>query len=287
MSDMSAASSGEPKYVVENEGFCPCCRSNTVFRSPQEWLRDFYVCTKCGSIPRQRHIQAVLDSRMPGWEQLVIHESSPSNDFISRYASQYSASQYFPDVPRGQTADNGVRSEDVENLTYPEESIDIFITQDVLEHVFNPDRAIAEIHRTLKPGGAHIFTAPKHKGLLETVRRAALRGDGSIDYLLPEEYHGNPIGDNKALVTHDYGYDFEALMSQWSQASVEVFHTLDRSRGLDAEFNEVFVIAKPGATPAEPAVSARSLYWSARDFARRAKNKARRVVGERVRARRG
>jgi SAM-dependent methyltransferase len=280
------ANGGDGKHVVQNDGFCACCRSNTVFRSPEQWLRDFYVCTKCGSVPRQRHIQTVLDSRFPGWEQLVIHESSPSNDFISRYASQYSASQYFPDVPRGETAANGVRSEDVENLTFGDESIDIFITQDVLEHVFRPERAIAEIHRVLKPGGAHVFTAPKHKGLLETVQRAALNSDGTIEYLLPEEYHGNPIGDNKALVTYDYGYDFEQLMSTWAGTSVEVFHTLDRSRGLDAEFNEVYVIVKPGGAPVPPRVSPHSLYWSARDFARRAERKARRVVGERIRARR-
>lgn len=279
-------SGDNPQYVVQNDGFCPCCRSNTLFRSPVDWLRDFYVCTKCGSVPRQRHIQTVLDIRFPGWEQMVIHESSPSNDFISRYASQYSASQYFADVPRGETAANGVRSEDVENLTFDDESIDIFITQDVLEHVFSPERAIADIHRVLKPGGAHVFTAPKHKGLLETVQRAALNSDGSVEHLLPEEYHGNPIGDNKALVTYDYGYDFEQLMSTWAATSVEVFHTLDRSRGLDAEFNEVYVIVKPGGVPAPPPVSPHSVYWSARDFARRAVRKARRVAGERIRARR-
>ena len=278
---------GAAQYVVQNDGYCPCCRSNTVFRSPEAWLRDFYVCTRCGSIPRQRHIQAILDTRLPGWQHLVIHESSPSNDYISRYASHYSASQYFPDVPRGETAGNGIRSEDVENLTFSDESIDIFITQDVLEHVFNPDRAIAEIHRVLKPGGAHVFTAPKHKGLLETVKRAAPRSDGSIEHLRPEEYHGNPIGDNKALVTYDYGYDFEQLLSRWAGTSVEVFHTLDRSRGIEAEFNEVFMIVKPGDAPAIAPASPRSAYWSARDFGRRAARKARRVAGERLRARRG
>lgn len=231
--------------VVENPGYCACCRNQTVFVAHDAWLRDFYTCTRCGSVPRQRHLQTVLDENFSGWTDRVIHESSPSNDYLSRYSSAYSSSQYFPDVPRGSYSD-GVRSEDVEALTFPDESIDLFITQDVLEHVFHPDRAIREIHRVLRPGGAHVFTAPKHRGLDVSRRRARLEPNGSVTHLLPEEYHGNPIGDNKALVTWDYGYDFEQLMSQWAGAGVQVHHRLDRARGLDAEFNEVFVIRKAG-----------------------------------------
>lgn len=231
--------------LFENPGYCACCRTHTVFRAHDAWLRDFYVCGTCGSIPRQRHLQTVLDEQVSGWPGLAIHESSPSNDFLSRRATNYTSSQYFADVPRGEYRD-GVRSEDVEALTLPDESVDLFITQDVLEHVFHPDRAIQEIHRVLRPGGAHVFTAPKHRGLDSSRRRAAISASGEVEHLLPAEYHGNPISDNKALVTWDYGYDFELLMSEWAGASVQTFQRRDRSRGLDAEFNEVFVIRKPG-----------------------------------------
>jgi SAM-dependent methyltransferase len=210
------------------------------------WLRDSYICIACGSIPRQRHLQAILDDRFVGWEQLTIHESSPSSNYIERYAANYSSSQYLPDVPRGDHHD-GVRCEDVENLTFADESIDIFVTQDVLEHVFDPARAIAEIQRVLRPGGAHVFTAPKHLSLKRTLQRAELDAAGSVVHLAEPEHHGNPIGDGRALVTYDYGLDFERLLSAWSGTSVEVFHTVDRSRGIDAEFNEVFVIGKPPA----------------------------------------
>jgi len=276
----------QPAFVFENRGYCPCCRATTIFRAYQDWLRDFYVCTQCGSIPRQRHIQAVLDGRFPGWEKLVVHESSPSNDFISRYAADYSSSQYFSDVTRGELSSDGVRSEDVENLTFADSSIDIFITQDVLEHVFHPERAICEIHRVLKPGGAHVFTAPKHKGLLDTRQRARMRPDGTVEHILAEEYHGNPIGDNKALVTYDYGYDFEQLMSTWSGVSVEAIHTVDRTRGLDAEFNEVYVIVKPGARPERFASGGRPIAAGklASALGRHVLRRARRIAG-RVKAR--
>lgn len=236
-------------YVVRNPGWCPCCRSNTIFQSTSDWLRDNYVCTRCFSIPRQRHLQAVLDDQIPGWESRDLHESSPSNDLIRRWSRAYTCSQYFPDVPRGGLAADGTRCEDIESLTFADESLDIFVTQDVLEHVFHPGRAIAEIHRVLRPGGAHVFTTPVHPSLAETIMRARVDEHGVVEHLAPPAYHGNPIGDNKALVTFDYGQDFEELLRGWAEAAgdaeVRVVRTVDRSRGIDAEHNEVFLVTKP------------------------------------------
>ncbi|MEP6527337.1 MAG: class I SAM-dependent methyltransferase [Nocardioidaceae bacterium] len=188
----------------------------------------------------------MLDDYFPDWEGREIHESSPSNDFIRRHAARYTASQLFPNVARGKYRGK-VRSEDLEALTLPESSVDIFITQDVLEHVFHPDRALREIHRVLRPGGVHVFTTPKHHTLAETVQRASSGADGSIEYLLERQYHGNPIGDNRALVTFDFGVDFEERLRSWlgEAALVATIATVDLGRGIDAEHNEVFVVRKP------------------------------------------
>ena len=43
-------------------------------------------------------------------------------------------------------------------MTFQNESFDLFITQDVFEHVMEPNKAFKEIERVLKPGGAHVFT---------------------------------------------------------------------------------------------------------------------------------
>jgi 2-polyprenyl-3-methyl-5-hydroxy-6-metoxy-1,4-benzoquinol methylase len=45
-------------------------------------------------------------------------------------------------------------------LTFGDETFDLTITQDVMEHVFNPEKAFQEIMRTTKSGGAHVFTTP-------------------------------------------------------------------------------------------------------------------------------
>ncbi len=238
MADEAAITSQE---LFRNAGYCHCCRSQTEFVAYSAWLRDSYVCGQCMSSPRQRHIQFVLDNFFPGWEDKIIHESSPSNDFISGLCKNYSSSQYFPNSKAGSFV-NGVRSESIEQLSFDDQTIDIFITQDVLEHVFHPDVAIQEINRVLKPGGFHLFTTPKCKQITKTNKRAAIKADGTISYLLDPEYHGNPVGDGRALVTFDFGNDLEDLLSEWSGRPVQVFHTKDRSRGIDAEFNEVFII---------------------------------------------
>ncbi|SOE82077.1 Methyltransferase domain-containing protein [Caballeronia arationis] len=230
---------------MKTEGYCPCCRRNATFASEFSWLRDHYCCSSCGSLPRNRHIQMALDSRFPGWEAMDLHESSPTYPFFSQYAPRYSYSAYFPDIQPGAKNVDGTRCETIEALTFEDESFDVFITQDVMEHVFHPALALREINRVLRPGGAHVFTAPKHKALLQSVRRAELNADGTINYLMEAQYHGNPQGDGRALVTWDYGYDFERLMSEWcGGATVETLTTVDRARGIDAEFNEVFIIRK-------------------------------------------
>lgn len=225
-----------------NSGYCHCCRRETTFQINGDWLRDQYICLNCYSIPRQRHIQYVLDQYFQSWETKSVHESSPSNDLISRYCSDYSSSQYFNEVEAGSLV-NGVRCENLEALTFPDNAFELFITQDVFEHIFNPDRAAKEIMRVLKPGGAHVFTVPVYKQLANSVPRATLTGLG-IEYLMDAVYHGNPVGDGKSLVTWDYGSDFEGMINKWSNASTTTYLTRDRSLGLDGEHLEVFVTRK-------------------------------------------
>ncbi|BDU20203.1 methyltransferase [Dyella sp. GSA-30] len=233
----------ESGVVKSHAGYCPCCRRDSTFTIHGPWLRDEYLCDRCESIPRQRHLVRILDTLFPQWRESVMHESSPSLPILANQCPGYTYSHYFPDVQPG-SKKNGVRCESIEGLTFADNSLDLFVTQDVLEHVFHPDVALREIHRVLKVGGAHVFTAPKHESLAVTQCRATIAGDGTVTHVLPEQYHGNPVGDGKALVTWDYGSDFERMASEWVGATVSTYHTVDRSQAIDAAFNEVFVIVK-------------------------------------------
>jgi hypothetical protein len=165
--------------------------------------------------------------------------------FFLDQCHDYSYSFFYEDVPAGSYKD-GMRCENLEALTFSNASFDIFITQDVLEQVFHPDRALAEVTRVLRPGGIHIFTALKHKHLLKSYPRANLV-DGTVEHLHEPIYHDNPIGDGRSLVTWDYGADFDDLIQEWSGCSVCNFVICDRRRGIDGESLDVFVMLKEPA----------------------------------------
>jgi SAM-dependent methyltransferase len=135
----------------------------------------------------------------PDWRHLAIHESSPAARGIStklqRECERYVASHYFPNAPWGSTV-YGFRNENLENQTFVDESFNIVLTLDVMEHVNDPEQVVKEVARTIRPGGAYIFTTPTYKGEVTTVRRARYRLDGSVEHLVtPAEYHGNPISE--------------------------------------------------------------------------------------------
>ncbi|WP_454862471.1 class I SAM-dependent methyltransferase [Paraburkholderia fungorum] len=229
--------------IVSNAGYCHYCRSNVTFSASDGWLRDHYACSNCGSTPRQRNLMRALDELIPAWTGRVIHESSPSNARFQELCDRYSHSQFIPDRELGSAIEDGGTCQNLENLTFADNSFDVFITQDVLEHVFDPRRAVNEVMRVLKPGGWHIFTTPRHPHLSKTVTRARLK-DGRVVHVRKPEYHGNPVGDGKVLVTFEWGRDFEKVLRGWTGFPVITRDEVDQSRGIDGANFEVFAMQK-------------------------------------------
>jgi SAM-dependent methyltransferase len=228
------------------KGYCCICDSQTLFIEKNTWLRDFYFCNQCYSIPRQRAIIVVLNQFFPEWKNLKIHESSPggsSSTTIEKRCTEYTPTQFFQDVPFGDLKD-GIRCENLEKMTFEDNSFDLTITQDVFEHVMNPLAAFKEIERTLKPGGAHVFTMPWYPQLNKTVQRARQLDNGEIEFLEEAIYHGNPIDSKGSLVTFDWGVDFVDLTYINSGMSTTIYREKDRSKGIDGEFLEVFISRK-------------------------------------------
>lgn len=236
------------EFFLRNEGYCPICQAKTVFLARNAWLRDYYLCTTCGSIPRERSVIAVLESRFPNWRAGTLHESSPSatpaSNFLRANCAGYLPTQFFPGVKPGDQH-QGVRCENIEHQTFADATFDLVVTQDVLEHVFDPDQAFIEIARTLKPGGAHVFTTPIYKHLQVSKTRAVLR-DGVVVHLEePPEYHGNPIDGGGALVTVHYGQDLCDRVFRACGLATERVILSDFSCGMVAEFLDVLVTTKP------------------------------------------
>jgi SAM-dependent methyltransferase len=233
--------------MIEFTGTCPICGSSKGFESKDGWFRDHLHCRGCGSIPRERIFTWALETFQPDWRSKQIHECSPSNRSVSARLAQdcagYIGSQFFADVPRGKTKGK-MRSEDLEALTFADQSLDLHVHLDVMEHVNRPDRAVQEMYRTLRPGGLAIFTTPVYPDLAATDRRAIYFKDG-VEHLAQPEYHGNPIDSSGALVTFHFGRNFSALIRAW-QPNFAVTHLVpeDPSMGAVGEFRDVFVLRR-------------------------------------------
>ena len=228
-------------------GHCSTCGCDVRFEAYGSWFRDYFVCTNCGSVPRERALMLVIERWCPGWREAVVHESSPAGRGASvrlaRECPGYIPSQFFPDHV-GRPAVAGVRNENLERLTFADGSIDLHVTQDVFEHVLDPDAAFREIARTLRPGGMHVFTVPivnKHRPSCVRARRAG----GGLEHLAPEQYHGSPVGDGRALVTVDWGYDICAHIFRACGLFTHIVHIDDLAHGVRAEYIEVLVTTKP------------------------------------------
>lgn len=101
-----------------------------------------------------------------------------------------------------------ITHQDLMNLSYQDNKFDIVLTSDTLEHIPDPERAIKEVYRILKPGGKHIFTTP---ALLNrtTKQRAKLVNDKKIN-IEPESFHGS--GESDYLVWNEFGGDLIGLL---------------------------------------------------------------------------
>ena len=58
-----------------------------------------------------------------------------------------------------------MRVGDVCHIPHVDNSFDLVLATDIIEHVDNDERALAEINRVLRPGGTAILSVPAFKAL--------------------------------------------------------------------------------------------------------------------------
>ena len=170
--------------------------------------RESGRCVDCGSFNRQRQMARILRLSLGlrpmgpvALPQGLRAHNTESNGVLHALLSAhpgYSASEYWgPAFTPGQVVE-GIRHEDLQNLSFEDESLDLLMSSDVLEHMPSPYDAHAEIFRVLKPGGRHIFTVPYHTGDTDDVR-AKLEG-GQVVHLAEPAYHGDPVRPEEGIL---------------------------------------------------------------------------------------
>lgn len=189
----------------------------------------------------------VIEKQYPDWQNLCIHESSPSIRGTSlklmKKCKEYISSQYYPNETFGKIV-NGNRNEDLENQTFGDELFDIVITQDVFEHLYDPEKAFKEIARTLKRGGAHILTVPLVNKFRHSEVWATKGENGKPVFLQTLEFHLNPVDNKGSPVTMHWGFDIVDLIREKSGLETTIEYIDDLNYGVRAEFIEVLVSKK-------------------------------------------
>lgn len=234
-------------FFFKQKGYCPCCEEEVNFISHNSWLRDYFRCDNCNSIPRERALMLTITKEYPNWKTLKIHESSPGlrghSLTLKKNVDNYIASQFFSDENLGGIV-NGFRNEDLEQQTFEDESFDLVITSDVMEHVYEPAKAFKEIHRTLKIGGAHIFSVPLINKHQKTEIWAIKDKNGNPQFINEPEWHGNPIDEKGSPVTMHWGYDIIDFIKRCTNANCNIVYIDDLNYGIRAEYIEIIVAKK-------------------------------------------
>lgn len=194
--------------------FCNVCGKWSVIAPWTDNYRESGNCRRCGAYNRQRQIAHVLCTvvskklrkaigslkEMPN-SDIAIYNTETSRAVHEQLSSlpNYICSEYFgPQYAPGEIV-NGVRHEDLQQLSFESNSLDIMLSSDVFEHVPDPYLAFREVHRVLKPGGRHIFTVPFHQTEFRDDVRAVIE-HGEIRLLKEPIYHLDPLRPEGILV---------------------------------------------------------------------------------------
>jgi SAM-dependent methyltransferase len=184
-------------------------------------------CSQCGAKLRARRLARILLDLYPidGRPARSMAEWVESEEVRSLRVAEFNRVEGLHEIlvrlPRFEASDyrdgaepgsvvEGVRSEDLTRLTYPDAAFDLVITSETLEHVPDLDAALREIRRVLAPGGRHVFTIPLLPGVPLTFARARLEPDGTKVDLAPPICH--PGGDVGYPVFTEFGADFPDLV---------------------------------------------------------------------------
>jgi Methyltransferase domain len=194
-------------FARKESCFCSRCGANLRARRMARALLSLYSVgnppTPCRSLARWvesteiRSLRIAEINRIDGLHQELVR--------LPHLAS----SDFHPGSEPGSIT-NGVRSEDLARLTYPDASFDVVLTSETLEHVSDLAAALHEIRRVLVPGGRHIFTIPQLPHVQTTFARSIVLPDGSIEDRAPRICH--PGGDVGYPVFTEFGADIRDLM---------------------------------------------------------------------------
>lgn len=255
-------------------GQCNVCGMKSFFYyESEEMFRETLFCGYCKSTSRYRSIaKAILEIINKDYGVMATSLSKVNGDGLKQkikifdtqqpfhyrtcaYALpdylrrinliEVTTSRYDPNQQLGFLYSNGVENQNLEHLTFKDNSFDIVITSDVMEHVRLDNLAHEEIYRVLKKGGHYIFNVPHSMELENDLIRVEIIdcNDPLNDKkILEPEYHGDVNGSGEGALSYRvYG---KSLLKRLKKIGFNVSYQKNDSHDAGILNTEIFICKK-------------------------------------------
>ena len=244
------------------EGHCYVCDDDVTFRVESanhdengipinvNW-RETLVCPNCGLTNRMRAAMHLVESTIHLSAASMIYiaeQTTPFYRVLAERRRNVTGSEFInPGIRSGSTDSRGIRHEDFTRLSFQGDSLDCVLSFDVFEHIPEYEKAFRESFRALKPGGSLFFSVPFERTALQTIIRAVSHPDGSVEHLLPPEYHGDPVNPGGGCLCYQvFGWDVLRLLEEIGFAPAEALLYESREFGYLGGEQIMFLATKPG-----------------------------------------
>ena len=229
---------GASQLPFTTRGFCQPCQCEVDFETDFEYSydriddklapnwRERVICPFCHLNNRTRASVQILEEILEAKRNssiCIAEQVTPLYALLKARFPQLVGSEYLGSkVSFGSTGERGVRNESITKLTFDDDSFDVVLNFDVLEHIPNPKIGLGEIFRVLKPGGRLLLSVPFMPHLEHTQVRATISPDGDTTHHLPPQYHGDPVSEDGCLCFQDFGWDLLVELKRLGFSRVEV-----------------------------------------------------------------
>ncbi len=142
---------------------CPCCGRVDARYAPFAGQQSV-VCRYCGAQVRQRALALFVQGERLARGSRVLHLAPDRESFLERWYAGADARVVRLDIE----AESAQVLGDLQRLPVKDRSLDVVVCSHVLEHVPDDRRALAEIHRVLRPGGRAYVMVPLDGGRATT-----------------------------------------------------------------------------------------------------------------------